>query len=222
MFKDFYKSAWKKTTPAEKKEVVKNTGDWFPEQHDNKIKGISDVAETYRENIMKRNNTSKHPKNKGNVIADCARCGKEFESYRGVGKYCQDCSEKVQKEYKDNYNATKKGKIVITPIGPADLRTRETASKRASNRGTAYLYELKRILDGTEPIRNHPGKPKAAKKQITKPVVIEEPKAEPIVETKEIDYLDTMEKAIRIVRAIKGTDNMKSCVDIVYEILIGE
>ena len=52
MFKDFYekniyKKFYKKTTPEEKKEVVNNTGDWFPEKHENKIKGMEDVIANY-------------------------------------------------------------------------------------------------------------------------------------------------------------------------------
>lgn len=281
MFKDFYekniyKKFYNKTTPEEKKEVVKNTGDWFPEEHENKIKGMEDVVANYS-----HTGAEKRPTRVGYTIKNCAVCGKEFECYRNVGKYCKECSMKKQSEYSAKYkskkyaekkeeeerirnNASKRAKlrgttyeyellkikkgidplrapnrksdkpkekqerntewqknyrkrndVVMTPVGEADLRTRECASKRASIRGTEYLDELKKIIDGVEPIR-------------TKNRTIIET-AEPVqpqpqtIESNPLDdelfHLEVLQKAVEIVRTVKGTDDVMKSVDAVYDTL---
>lgn len=278
MFKDFYESMWKKTTPQEKKEVAKNAGTYFPANHSNKIKGIDelaeavvdnamkkqdeivnkkataaayttkncencgkefqcyrnrskyckecvrDIAEQYSDNIMKRNSVLKQPKKKGNIIVDCARCGKEFESYRGVGKYCKNCREEALREKKAKGQALyRTTEVEVEGIGTVTQRERAVASKRAFRRGTKYEYELKRIANGTEPVRKHTGRPKLVERPA------EEPKEEPVVIMEqepttvmraEPDYLETLQNAIEIVRAIKDTDDVKVAVDKTYELLV--
>lgn len=285
MFKDFYekniyKKFYKKTTPEEKKEVVKNTGDWFPEEHENKIKGMDNVVANYS-----HIGAEKRPTKPGNTIKNCEVCGKEFECYRNVGKYCKECSLKKQKEYDAAYKSRKyaekkeeearihnnalkrakqrgttyeyevmkikkgidplrapnkknktdkerrersnelgkkyrrENKLVMTPVGEADLHTRECASKRASIRGTEYLDELKKIIDGTEPIRERCGNPnfKHATTVIeTKDKVEPEPQE---LQEPQVDYLEIMQKAIAIVKAVKATEDVKECVNSVYDIL---
>lgn len=303
MFKDFYESMWKKTTPQEKKEVVKNTGKYFPQEHSNKIKGIDELAEAvvsnamkkqdeivndkvpstayttkncelcgkefqcyrnrgkyckecardmqnlyskkyaekkamerkitthiheneirgikditkqYRDNIMKRNSVLKQPKKKGNIIVDCAMCGKEFESYRGIGKYCKDCRKKAIAENKAKTQAFYRNVAVdVEGIGKITPAERSVASKRAYRRGTDYAYELKRIANGTEPVRKHTGRPKL----VEEPVVIVEQEPTTVMKA-EPDYLETLQNAIEIVRVIKDTDDVKVAVDKTYELLV--
>lgn len=282
MFKDFYekniyKKFYNKTTPEEKKEVVKNTGDWFPEKHENKIKGMENVIANYNHTGAEQptNNTTETRETKevtsGYKLKNCEVCGRGFMSYRNVSKYCKECSLKKQKEYDAAYkrkkyaekkaeearihnNAYKRAKqrgttyeyellkikkgidplrapnrkaekpeekqerlnelqknyrknnnVVMTPVGEADLRTRECASKRASNRGTEYLDELKRIIDGVEPIRTK-------STTITAEYEQKQKEAEQSIENgaKEIDKAITDNKAI--------SDNKKFVFDTVKKL----
>lgn len=293
MFKDFYekniyKKFYKKTTPEEKKEVVKNTGDWFPEQHDNKIKGMDKVIANYT-----FDGTEQHKEARaGYLWKKCEVCGKEFEGYRGRSKYCKECAVIKKNEAKNKYSEKKKAEkeeqavvtqriqniakarayrngstfeyellkimngtspvraenkksnkaeerrnrrnayqreylkkqrtentTIMTPVGEANLRMRECASKRASNRGTNYLDELSKIIDGTEPIRDRAGNPNfthATTVIETKDKV--EPKPQEPQEP-QVDYLEIMQKAIAIVKAVKATEDVKECVNSVYDIL---
>lgn len=279
MFKDFYekniyKKFYKKTTPEEKKEVVNNTGDWFPEKHENKIKGMEDVIANYSHTGAEQptnNTTETKEATSGYSLKDCEICGKGFMCYRNVGKYCKECSLKKQKEHDAAYkrkryaekkaeearihnNAYKRAKqrgttyeyellkikkgidplrapnrkaekpkekqerntewqknyrkrndVVMTPVGEADLHTRECASKRASIRGTEYLDELKKIIDGVEPIRTRGT-------TITQEYKQKQNEAEQSIEdgAKEIDKAITDSKAI--------SDNKKFVFDTVKKL----
>lgn len=284
MFKDFYekniyKKFYNKTTPEEKKEVVKNTGDWFPEEHENKIKGMDNVVANYNHNGAEQHKVARI----GYTIKNCEVCGKEFESYRNRAKYCKECAPekhlevsrerkrkayeekraeekrirtnalkrarergttyeyellkiekgidplrapnkkcKTDKERKEHLNELgkkyrKENKLVMTPVGEADLRMRECASKRASIRGTEYLDELKKIIDGVEPIRTK----NTTIIETAEPV---QPQPQPqTIESNPLDdelfYLEVLQKAVEIVRTVKGTDDVMKSVDAVYDTL---
>lgn len=150
MFKDFYESMWKKTTPQEKKEVVKNAGTYFPANHSNKIKGIDELAEAVVNNAMKKQDDI--VKNKRTTAAayttkNCEKCGKEFRCYRNRGRWCKDCIKERQLAQHRAYAERKKLKDKITP------RIHENALTRARKRGTSYEYELTKILKGYDPLR---------------------------------------------------------------------
>lgn len=292
MFKDFYESMWKKTTPQEKKEVVKNTGKYFPQEHSNKIKGIDELAEAVVDNAMKKQNeiANKRTTSAAYTTKNCEKCGKEFQCYRNRGKYCKECAKDIQnlhnKEYAERkamekkvtprihenalararkrgtsyeYELTKilKGydplrkpnknakinkmtatertaehrrlnNIVETAVGKATLKERECASKRACRHNTSYLYELDRILTGTEPIRNCTGRPSKASIEEPKQVAqatqeMHEERVEQALEeveaVHEFDYLGTLELAIEIVRGVKDEEDVKLAVDKVFETL---
>lgn len=294
MFKDFYekniyKKFYKKTTPEEKKEVVKNTGDWFPEKHENKIKGMEDVVANYSHTGAEQptnNTTETKEATSGYSLKNCEVCGRGFMCYRNVGKYCKKCALEKQKEYDAAYkrkkyaekkaeearihnNACKRAKqrgttyeyellkikkgidplrapnrkadkpkadkpkekqerntewqknyrkrndVVMTPVGEADLHTRECASKRASIRGTEYLDELKKIIDGVEPIRTK-------STTIIETVEPVQPQPQPIESNPlddELFYLEVLQRAVEIVRTVKGTDDVMKSVDAVYDTL---
>lgn len=150
MFKDFYESMWKKTTPQEKKEVVKNAGTYFPANHSNKIKGIDELAEAVVNNAMKKQDDI--VKNKRTTAAayttkNCEKCGKEFQCYRNRGKYCKECAIDMQNLHNKKYAERKAMEKKITP------RIHENALSRARKRGTSYEYELTKILKGYDPLR---------------------------------------------------------------------
>lgn len=115
MFRDFFEDGlFKKTTKEEKKEVVKNTGDWFPEQQDNKIKGMDKVVDKIVENAVEKQKDIVNCK-PGYTIKHCKVCGNKFESYRGRAIYC---SEKCKKEGADESRArhvAKKSGFVYVP-----------------------------------------------------------------------------------------------------------
>jgi len=150
MFKDFYESMWKKTTPQEKKEVVKNTGKYFPQEHSNKIKGIDELAEAVVNNAMKKQDDIVK-NNKATSAAyttkNCEKCGKEFQCYRNRGKYCKDCAKEMEAVNRKKYEERKSMEKKITP------RIHENALSRARRRGTSYEYELTKILNGYDPLR---------------------------------------------------------------------
>lgn len=288
MFKDFYENVWKKTTPQEKKDVVKSTGKYFPENHSNKIKGIDDLAEAVVNNAIKKQNDIVSGKRKTTkdsyTTKNCEKCGDEFQCYRNVGRYCEECKKTAVREAQRKYNAKRaekekttprvianakkraksrgttyeyeltkivkgldplrapnrhkksgnrdNGYAIYTKVGKATLRERECASKRASNRGTEYLYELERILNGTEPIRSKVGNPNFSKHVVSAETVevttpeqrekLEEFEQKTAVDTEVNDamvYLELMQKAISIVSAVKSTENIKECIDKVYDIL---
>lgn len=118
MFKDFYENGlFRKTTKEEKKEVVKNTGDWFPEQQDNKIRGMDKVVDKIVENAVEKQNDIVNCR-PGYMIKHCKICGNKFESYRGVGVYCSErCRREGEKESKDRYKAKKSGFVYIPKKG---------------------------------------------------------------------------------------------------------
>lgn len=303
MFSDYFeKGLWKKTTNEEKKNVVKNTGTYFPANHSNKIKGIDELAEAVVDNAMKKQEELVEDKpQKGYLWKNCEECGEKFESYRGVGKYCKKCAPKKLAERKIKYRekrgkealfakatqrekmnaskrASKRGtsyeyelmkimkgieplrapngggktsadrnrgyreenKKIMTPVGEATFREREAASKRAMIRGTDYLDELKRIIDGVEPIRtrinsrHYEGEKskkhaKTATKEDFKVLdnavadAVEKPVEKPVEKTSldaDLAYLDSLSVAINIVRAVKSTEDVEECIKKVCDIFI--
>lgn len=178
MFKDFYESMWKKTTPQEKKEVVKNTGKYFPQEHSNKIKGIDELAEAVVNNAMKKQDDIVN--NKATAAAyttkNCEKCGKEFQCYRNRGKYCKECAIDMQNLHNKKYAERKAMEKKITP------RIHENALTRARKRGTSYEYELTKILKGYDPLRK-PNKDAKINSMTVKERTAEHRKLNNIVET---------------------------------------
>ena len=126
MFKDFFEDGlFRKTTKEEKKEVVKNTGDWFPEQQDNKIKGMDKVVDKIVENAVEKqkNIVNCRP---GYTIKHCKICGKKFESYRGRQIYCSaKCKKEGADESRARYVAKKSGFVYI----PKNVQKQEDKPK---------------------------------------------------------------------------------------------
>lgn len=114
MFSDFYeKFNFKKTTPEEKKEAVKNTGKYFPNEHSNKIKGIDELAGAVVDNAMKKQEEIVNCR-RGYTLKYCKICGKKFESYRGVGVYCSEkCRKEGEAELRARYDAKRSGTVYI-------------------------------------------------------------------------------------------------------------
>lgn len=126
MFKDFFEDGlFKKTTKEEKKEVVNNTGDWFPEQQDNKIKGMNKVVDKIVENAVEKQKDIVNCK-PGYTIKRCRICGNKFESYRGRSIYCSEkCKKEGADESRARYLAKKSGFVYI----PKNMQKQENKSK---------------------------------------------------------------------------------------------
>lgn len=229
MFSDFYdKFNFKKTTPEEKKEVVKNTGEYFPENHSNKIKGMDELAEAVVNNAMKKQDEilSVHPAKKGYMWKKCEKCGKVFESYRNTQKYCsKECLAIAEKESRDRYELKKKKEReskykYCAECDKAFLPTHKlqkyccgACAKKAENRRQREAYK-KQSLAGETYYQRH--KSNAA---VDKASVAVEEAAKEVEEVKEFDYLGTLEIAIEIVRGVKAEEDVKIAVDKVFETL---
>lgn len=126
MFKDFFEDGlFKKTTKEEKKDVVKNTGDWFPEQQDNKIKGMDKVVDKIVENAVEKQKDIVNCR-PGYTIKRCRICGNKFESYRGRAIYCSEkCKKEGADESRARYAAKKSGFVYI----PKNVQKQEDKSK---------------------------------------------------------------------------------------------
>lgn len=126
MFKDFFEDGlFKKTTKEGKKDVVKNTGDWFPEQQDNKIKGMDKVVDKIVENAVEKQKDIVNCK-PGYTIKRCRICGNKFESYRGRQIYCSEkCKKEGADESRARYVAKKSGFVYI----PKNMQKQENKSK---------------------------------------------------------------------------------------------
>ena len=126
MFKDFFEDGlFKKTTKEEKKKVVKNTGDWFPEQQDNKIKGMDKVVDKIVENAVEKQKDIVNCR-PGYTIKRCRICGNKFESYRGRSIYCSEkCKKEGADESRAKYLARKSGFVYI----PKNVQKREDKPK---------------------------------------------------------------------------------------------
>lgn len=126
MFKDFFEDGlFKKTTKEEKKNVVKNTGDWFPEQQDNKIKGMDKVVDKIVENAVEKQKDIVNCR-PGYVIKHCKMCGNKFESYRGRAIYCSEkCKKDGADESRAKYVAKKAGFVYI----PKNVKKQEDEPK---------------------------------------------------------------------------------------------
>ena len=126
MFKDFFEEGlFKKTTKEEKKEVVKNTGDWFPEQQDNKIKGMDKVVDKIVENAVEKQKDIVNCR-PGYTIKHCRICGNKFESYRGRQIYCSEkCKKEGADESRAKYIAKKSGFVYI----PKNVQKQENKPK---------------------------------------------------------------------------------------------
>ena len=126
MFKDFFEEGlFKKTTKEEKKNVVKNTGDWFPEQQDNKIKGMDKVVDKIVENAVEKQKDIVNCR-PGYTIKHCRICGNKFESYRGRQIYCSEkCKKEGADESRAKYIAKKSGFVYI----PKNVQKQEDKPK---------------------------------------------------------------------------------------------
>ena len=151
MFRDFFEDGlFKKTTKEEKKDVVKNTGDWFPEQQDNKIKGMDKVVDKIVENAVEKQKDIVNCK-PGYTIKHCKICGKKFESYRGRAIYC---SEKCKKEGADESRAryvAKKSGFVYVPKNVQKQENKPKAEKCKTNKKfiTEELFNKAKELRST-------------------------------------------------------------------------
>lgn len=221
MFSDFYeKINFKKTTPEEKKDVVENTGEWFPEEHENKIKGL-DKAE---EKVMKYKN--------------CKECGKIFAPYNNIQKYCSDeCAKNgANRLQRENYAKNKKSASVTSKrkrMGrtPSFLEAEFNEAKRLRKQGM-YAKEIAERLGFNEKIIyqavncvTYEGFCNKYRKNTSKDNFalnrkrLFEGEMSVVEEPEEVDYLKIMETAVKIVRALKDETNVKASVDIVYNIL---
>lgn len=151
MFKDFFEDGlFKKTTKEEKKDVVKNTGDWFPEQQDNRIKGMDKVVDKIVENAVEKQKDIVNCK-PGYVLKHCKMCGNKFESYRGRAIYC---SEKCKKEGADEIRAkylAKKSGFVYIPKNVQKQENKPKAEKCKTNKKfiTEELFNKAKELRST-------------------------------------------------------------------------
>ena len=151
MFRDFFEDGlFKKTTKEEKKEVVKNTGDWFPEQQDNKIKGMDKVVDKIVENAVEKQKDIVNCR-PGYTIKHCRICGNKFESYRGRQIYC---SEKCKKEGADESRAryvAKKSGFVYVPKNVQKQENKPKAEKCKTNKKfiTEELFNKAKELRST-------------------------------------------------------------------------
>lgn len=151
MFKDFFEDGlFKKTTKEEKKDVVKNVGNWFPEQQDNKIKGMDKVVDKIVENAVEKQKDIVNCR-PGYTIKHCKICGKKFESYRGRQIYC---SEKCKKEGADESRAryvAKKSGFVYIPKNVQKQEDKPKAEKCKTNKKfiTEELFNKAKELRST-------------------------------------------------------------------------
>ena len=229
MFSDFYdKFNFKKTTPEEKKEVVNNTGKYFPNEHSNKIKGIDELANAVVDNAMKKQDEilSMRPAKKGYMWKNCGKCGKVFESYRNTQKYCsKECADIADKENKERYEMKKKKEReskyrycvecdkAFMPTHKLQKYCCGKCAKDAENRRQREAYR-KNAMEGKTYYQLH--KSNAAIERAN--VAVEEAIKE-VEEVKEFDYLGTLEIAIEIVRGVKAEEDAKIAVDKVFETL---
>ena len=218
MFKDFYeKFNFKKTTPEEKKEVVNNTGDWFPEEHENKIKGIEKVGE---ESMNK-------------VYRNCKECGKVFVPRHHNCRYCSaDCAKEAELRQARNYYERKKsGKV--KKVGNKRGRTIRLTEdifnemKKMRNEGASLGYIADKFDFNTKTVsiamsfdtydefnikRRSMKEANTVNKKVEQPVEAEEDKPQ-------FDSLDALKKAVEIVQVIKSEEDVKLAVDKTYELL---
>lgn len=151
MFRDFFEDGlFKKTTKEEKKKVVENTGDWFPEQQDNKIKGMDKVVDKIVENAVEKQKDIVNCR-PGYTIKHCKMCGKKFESYRGRAIYC---SEKCKKEGADESRAryvAKKSGFVYVPKNAQKQKDKSEDNRLKTNKKfiTEELFNKAKELRST-------------------------------------------------------------------------
>lgn len=224
MFSDFYeKGLFKKTTKEEKKEVVENTGDWFPEEHENKINGLEKTKERVIHSNMKYKN--------------CAECGKVFTPSNNRAKYCcKQCANnadnrKQRERYAKNKADTPSKKVKSAGRIPRFLEAEFNEVKRLRKQGM-YAKEIGAKLGFNEKIIHQAigcvtyegfcNRYRANTKNDSFALERKRLGGEdvPVAEQQEeVDYLQIMETAVKIVRALKNETNVKASVDIVYNIL---
>lgn len=235
MFSDFYeKFNFKKTTPEEKKDVVKNTGDWFPEEHDNKIKGMEDL-------IDKTINGAKEETMAKSKYKNCKECGKVFEQHHFNELYCcNECRNNASNRQAREYYAKKTGKLkkvstpnIVAKKGPKIRLTEEIfdSMKELRNDGASlgyiadkYNFNVKTVSIAmsfeTYDEFNKQRRSMAKMNSIKKEKPVEQPDEQPVEESKpQFDSLDTLKKAVEIVQAIKSEEDVKLAVDKTYELL---
>lgn len=241
MFSDFYeKFNFNKTTPEEKKEVVENTGKYFPNEHSNKIKGIDELAEAVVNNAMKTQNEilGMRPAKEGYTWKKCKKCGKVFESCRNAQKYCsKECADIALKENQKRYEMKRiemrkeesKYKY-CAECGKAFVPSRklrkyccEKCAKDVMNRRQREAYRNKYSIN-----RANFNEPNEApeNKPIThvETVEIVEPQNQPQPQPQHeedsgMKYLALMQKALNIVSIVKSTSDVKKCINEVFDVL---
>ena len=150
MFKDFFEDGlFKKTTKEEKKDVVKNTGDWFPEKQDNKIKGMDKVVDKIVENAVEKQKDIVNCR-PGYTIKHCRICGNKFESYRGRQIYCSEkCKKEGADESRAKYIAKKSGFVYI----PKNVQKQENKPK-AERHNTNKKFITEEIFNKAKELRS--------------------------------------------------------------------
>ena len=150
MFKDFFEEGlFRKTTKEEKKDVVNNTGDWFPEQQDNKIKGMDKVVDKIVENAVEKQKDIVNCR-PGYTIKHCRICGNKFESYRGRQIYCSEkCKKEGADESRAKYIAKKSGFVYI----PKNIQKQENKPK-AEKHNTNKKFITEELFNKAKELRS--------------------------------------------------------------------
>ena len=150
MFKDFFEEGlFKKTTKEEKKDVVNNTGDWFPEQQDNRIKGMDKVVDKIVENAVEKQKDIVNCR-PGYEIKRCRICGNKFESYRGRQIYCSEkCKKEGAEESRAKYIAKKSGFVYI----PKNVQKQENKPK-AEKHNTNKKFITEELFNKAKKLRS--------------------------------------------------------------------
>ena len=218
MFKDFYeKFNFNTTTKEEKKEVVNNTGDWFPEEHENKIKGIEKVGEESMNRMYK----------------NCKECGKVFAPRHHNCKYCSDeCAREAELRHARNYYARKQSgnvKKVDNKRGRAIRLTEDIFNemKKMRNEGASLGYIADKFSFNVKTVsiamsfdtydefnikRRNIKEANTVNKKVEQQVEAEEDKPQ-------FDSLDVLKKAVEIVQAIRSEEDVKLAVDKTFDLL---
>lgn len=242
MFSEFYeKFNFNKTSKEEKKDVVENTGEWFPEQHDNKIRGIDKVVEQIEDKIDYE--LSEEKVNMNGTYKNCKECGKIFISKRpNRDKYCsRDCAHdaynRQQREYYKRRMAVKaetnkdvkketnrhSGKIKVTEDVFNGIKRMandgETCAAIASkfNLNVKTVYHVRYCDDYGEYCEKHLTSVKDFIKTDAPVVEEEETKVEKV---EKVDNFDMIMTAVEIVKAVRNTEDAKLAVDKAYELLM--
>ena len=245
MFSEFYeKFNFNKTSKEEKKDVVKNTGEWFPEQHDNKIRGIDKVVEQIEDKMDYE--LSEEKVNMNGTYKNCKECGKIFVTeYPKRDKYCsRDCSHDafnrqqreaykrrmakkadVNKDVKKDVNRHS-GKIKVTEDVFNEIKRMEndgeTFAAIASkfNLNVKTVYQARHCENYGEYCEKHLASVKDFIKTDAPVSEAKETTVEKVEKVEKIDNFDMIMTAVEIVKAVRNTEDAKLAVDKAYELLM--